>query len=108
MDTATSLGQGGDKGFFKGQAQTHIAHALELLYEIKRPVTLQRRAVKRSWGHSAGKRNVNHSGTEEHKLKPHKLRGLRDHECVLVHCERAFRRVKLPPLEAHGTVAKWY
>jgi hypothetical protein len=41
VDTATSLGQGGDKGFFKSQAQTHIAHALELLYELKRPVTLQ-------------------------------------------------------------------
>ncbi|MBK8000657.1 MAG: hypothetical protein IPK15_18565 [Verrucomicrobia bacterium] len=40
VDTATSLGQGGDKGFFKSQAQTHIAHALELLYEMKRPVTL--------------------------------------------------------------------
>ena len=25
VDTATSLGQGGDKGFFKSQAQTHIA-----------------------------------------------------------------------------------
>jgi hypothetical protein len=41
VDTATSLGQGGDKGFFKSQAQTHIAHALELLYELHRPVTLQ-------------------------------------------------------------------
>jgi hypothetical protein len=40
VDTATSLGQGGDKGFFKSQAQTHIAHALELLYELGRPVTL--------------------------------------------------------------------
>ena len=40
VDTAASLGQGGDKGFFKSQAQTHIAHALELLFELKRPVTL--------------------------------------------------------------------
>src|SRR5437762_11401658 len=42
VDTATSLGQGGDKGFFKSQAQTHIAHALELLFELRQPVTLQR------------------------------------------------------------------
>ncbi len=35
VDTATSLGQGGDKGFFKSQAQTHIAHALELLAELR-------------------------------------------------------------------------
>src|SRR5947207_8429306 len=40
VDTATSLGQGGDKGFFKSQAQTHIAHALELLFELRQPVTL--------------------------------------------------------------------
>src|SRR5437867_8537356 len=41
VDTATSLGQGGDKGFFKSQAQTHISTALELLFELSRPVTLQ-------------------------------------------------------------------
>ena len=40
VDTATSLGQGGDKGFFKSQAQTHIAHALEMLFELRRPVTV--------------------------------------------------------------------
>jgi hypothetical protein len=40
VDTATSLGQGGDKGFFKSQAQTHIAHALELLFESHQAVTL--------------------------------------------------------------------
>jgi type IV secretory pathway TraG/TraD family ATPase VirD4 len=34
----------------------------------------KKRVVKRSWGFSAGKRNVNYSETEEHKIKPHKLR----------------------------------
>jgi hypothetical protein len=68
----------------------------------------KKRVVKRSWGFSAGKRNVNYSETEEHKIKPHKLRNLRDHECVLVHCERGFRRVTLPPLESDGEVAKWF
>jgi hypothetical protein len=29
VDTASSLGQSGDKGFFRNQAQTHIATALE-------------------------------------------------------------------------------
>jgi hypothetical protein len=33
---------------------------------------------------------------------------IKDHECVLVHCERGFRRVKLPPLEPDGPTAKWY
>ena len=64
--------------------------------------------MKRSWGSSAGKRNVNYSETEEHKIKSYKLRKLRDHECVLVHCERGFRQVTLPPLEADGTVSKWF
>jgi type IV secretory pathway TraG/TraD family ATPase VirD4 len=41
VDTATSLGQQGDKGFFRSQAQTHIAHALEALYEIQADVTLE-------------------------------------------------------------------
>ena len=41
VDTASSLGQQGDKGFFKSQAQTHIAKALETLYEIRADVTLE-------------------------------------------------------------------
>jgi hypothetical protein len=64
--------------------------------------------MKRSWGSSAGKRNVNYSETEEHKIKSYKLRKLRDHECVLVHCEKGFRQVTLPPLEADGKIAKWF
>lgn len=68
----------------------------------------KKRVIKRSWGYSVGKRNVNYSETEEHKIKPYKLRNLRDHECVLVHCERGFRRVTLPPLESDGTVAAWF
>ncbi len=68
----------------------------------------KKRVVKRSWGFSAGKRNVNYSETEEHKIKPHKLRNLRDHECVLVHCERGFRRTVLPPLEADGQTSPWF
>ena len=41
VDTASSLGQQGDKGFFKNQAHTHISAALELLYEIQAEVTLE-------------------------------------------------------------------
>jgi hypothetical protein len=68
----------------------------------------KKQVMKRSWGSSAGKRSVNYSETEEHKIKSHKLRKLRDHECVLVHCEKGFRQVTLPPLESDGTVAKWF
>ena len=41
VDTAGSLGQAGDKGFFKSQAQIHIATALETLREIRADVTLE-------------------------------------------------------------------
>lgn len=41
VDTASSLGQAGDKGFFRNQAQTHIAAALEMLREIGADVTLE-------------------------------------------------------------------
>ena len=68
----------------------------------------KKQVVKRSWGSSAGRRSVNYSETDEHKIKPHKLRNLRDHACVLVHCEHGFRRTVLPPLEFDGTVAKWF
>ena len=68
----------------------------------------KKQVVKRSWGSSAGKGTVNYSETEEHKIKPHKLRNLRDHECVLVHCEKGFQRLTLPPLEAAGEITKWF
>jgi type IV secretory pathway TraG/TraD family ATPase VirD4 len=41
VDTASSLGQTGDKGFFRMQAQTHIAAVLEMLHEIGGDVTLE-------------------------------------------------------------------
>jgi hypothetical protein len=68
----------------------------------------KKQVVKRSWGSSAGKRTVNYSEIEEHKIKPHLLRSLRDHECVLVHCEKGFQRITLPPLEADGEIPKWF
>jgi hypothetical protein len=68
----------------------------------------KKRTVNRSWGYSGGKRSTNYSMIEEHRLKPYELRSLRDHECIVVHCERGFRRVTLPPLEPNGTVPKWF
>lgn len=41
VDTASSLGQSGDKSFFKNQAQIHLAAALETLREIGADVTLE-------------------------------------------------------------------
>ncbi|MFZ2655710.1 MAG: TraM recognition domain-containing protein [Victivallales bacterium] len=41
VDTASSLGQSGDKGFFRTQAQIHIEKAMELLEILQYPVTLE-------------------------------------------------------------------
>ncbi len=64
--------------------------------------------IKRSWGYSGGKQNRNFQETEEHKIKPHILRNLRDHECIMVHCEHGYRRAILAPLEPDGKVSPWY
>ena len=49
---------------------------------------------------------MNYSETEENKIKPHVLRNLRDHECVLIHSEGGFRRVTLPdPAQRGGLLA---
>ena len=42
VDTASSLGQRGEKSFFRSQAQTHIGKAIELLVEIGGEVTLSK------------------------------------------------------------------
>ncbi len=68
----------------------------------------KRKVIKRSWGFSGGRRNRSFHEAEEHKIKPHVLRNLRDHECILVHCERGLRRATLPPLEPDGRVANWF
>ena len=68
----------------------------------------KKRIVNRSWGYTAGKNSVTYAEAEEHKIKPHQLRILRDHECVLVHCENRFRKTVLPPLEPNGKVSSWF
>ena len=40
--------------------------------------------------------------------KPEELTKLAQHECILVHAQAGYRKVTLPPLEADGTVSKWY
>jgi hypothetical protein len=65
----------------------------------------QRKIIKRSWGFSAGKHNRNFHEQDEHEIKPYVLRHLRKHECVLVHCEKGFKKATLPPLEPNGKTA---
>ena len=64
--------------------------------------------IKKSWDHSGGKMSRNFSEQEEHKIKPHVLRNLPKHTCILVHSERSHTRRLMPPLEPNGTVSSWF
>jgi type IV secretory pathway TraG/TraD family ATPase VirD4 len=68
----------------------------------------KRRVIKKTWGYTAGKANRSYSEDEEHKIKPHILRGLRKHTAVLVHCEKGHKRTVLPPIEPDGKISPWF
>ncbi len=68
----------------------------------------QKKVTKRSWGFSGGAMTRNYYEQEEHKIKPFVLRGLPKHGCVLVHCEKGFKRTILPPLEPDGKSSAWF
>ncbi|MEO8350117.1 MAG: type IV secretion system DNA-binding domain-containing protein [Chthoniobacteraceae bacterium] len=68
----------------------------------------KKKVIKRSWGYSAGRSSRNYTEQDDHKIKPHLLRNLRKHVCVLVHCERGFKQALMPPVEADGKVSPWF
>jgi type IV secretory pathway TraG/TraD family ATPase VirD4 len=68
----------------------------------------QKKIKKATYGFSGGVRTRSYTDIEEHKIKPYELRHLRKHQCVLVHCERGFKKAILPPLEPDGTISPWF
>lgn len=46
--------------------------------------------------------------TDEFKVTPDQLRKLPKHRCIIVHAEHRIVTHTLPPLEADGSVAKWF
>ena len=68
----------------------------------------KKKVIRRTWGYSNGRTTSNYSETEEYKIKPHELRGLPKHTCVVVHAERGFNRRVIPPIEPEGTVCDWF
>ena len=68
----------------------------------------QKRVIKKTWGFAQGRKTYHYSEQEEHKLKPHELRGLAKHTCILVHAERGFRKTLIRPIEPDGTVCEWF
>lgn len=63
---------------------------------------------KRSWTSSGGRRSETWSEEEVHRIKSHTLRGLRKHQCIVVHADKGFRKCILPPLEPDGSVSPWF
>jgi hypothetical protein len=66
----------------------------------------QRSKVTRSFGYRG--RTRSYVDEEVHRMKPHKFRLLRPHECVVVRADKGFRRRVLPPLEPDGRVSPWF
>jgi hypothetical protein len=63
---------------------------------------------KKSHGFSGGKRSVNYQKVDEHKIKPHILRAMKKFECVLIHCERGFKKLTLKPISPSGKIPEYY
>lgn len=71
--------------------------------------TLGKRTVmRRTQGWSGGRRSTSLTEEEKYRIEPHELRRLRKFEAVVQHCERGFRKTKLPPLGSDGRVPDWY
>ena len=68
----------------------------------------QKLVIKKTWGFAQGRKTYHYSEQEEHKLKPHELRGLAKHTCILVHAELGFRKTLIRPIEPDGTVCEWF
>jgi type IV secretory pathway TraG/TraD family ATPase VirD4 len=68
----------------------------------------KKKVIKRSWGYSQGKRGTNYTEQDEHKIKPYILRNLPKYTCILVHCEKGFRKALLQPIDPDGKVCSWF
>jgi hypothetical protein len=57
----------------------------------------KRTIKKRTYGRSGGRSTTSWTEQDEHLIKPHVLRALPKHMAIIKHCERSYRRVRLPP-----------
>lgn len=63
---------------------------------------------ERSVTRGQGRHTLTFRETEEYRIKPHQLRGLRKHKCILVHCEHGYQKRTIAPINPDGTVPGWY
>lgn len=62
----------------------------------------------RSVTRGEGRRTETVTEREEYRIKPHELRGLGKHRCIVVHCTRGYRKALLPPTEPDGSIPRWF
>lgn len=55
-----------------------------------------------------GRKSRTRHRREAYRIEPHTLREMRNHECILVHAEKGFRRRMLPPIEPNGKTCGWF
>lgn len=68
----------------------------------------KREVEKRTRGMSGGRTTYSVSKVDEHVIKPHALRTMKNHEAVIVHCERGWRKRMVSPVDPDGKVPSWF
>lgn len=88
--------------------QVHYTVADENNAKLVADVIGKKEIMKKSRGFSGGKSSFNYQPTDEHIIKPFVLRAMKKFECVLVHCERGFKKFTLPPITADGKIPAYF
>ena len=73
--------------------QFHFTVADENNAKLVADVIGKKEIKKKSYGYSGGRKSVNYQPADEYRIKPHILRAMKKFECVLIHCERGFKKV---------------
>lgn len=63
---------------------------------------------ERSVTRGNGRHTITFYDKEDYRIKPHELRALHKHQCLLVHCEHGHRKTTIAPIQPDGTIPAWY
>ena len=88
--------------------QVHYTVADENNAKLIADIIGKKEQMKKSRGFSGGKASYNYQPTDEHIIKPYVLRAMKKFECVLIHCERGYRKFTMPPINALGKIPAYY